>query len=155
MSQIADRLAELGLELPPVAAPLAAYVPALVVDGLGYTSGQLPTVGGKLARAGKLGEGISIEDGQAMARTCILNGLAALAHVLGGDLDRIERVVKVTGFVASGSGFTDQPKVVNGASELLLSIFGDAGKHVRSAVGVAELPIGAPVEIEMVVQIRK
>jgi enamine deaminase RidA (YjgF/YER057c/UK114 family) len=147
---ISTRLAELGIELPAVAAPVAAYVPAVVHGGLVYTSGQLPFVGGVLAATGKVGAEVSAEDAKALARTCALNGLAAAADAAGG-VDRIARVLKVTGFVASAEGFTGQPGVINGASEVLGEILGDAGIHARSAVGVAELPLGSPVEVELVV----
>jgi enamine deaminase RidA (YjgF/YER057c/UK114 family) len=147
---ISARLAELGIELPAVAAPVAAYVPAVVHGGLVYTSGQLPFVGGVLAATGKVGAEVSAEDARALARTCALNGLAAAADAAGG-VDRIARVLKVTGFVASAEGFTGQPGVINGASEVLGEILGDAGIHARSAVGVAELPLGSPVEVELVV----
>jgi enamine deaminase RidA (YjgF/YER057c/UK114 family) len=150
MGAISARLAELGIELPAVAAPVAAYVPAVVHGGLVYTSGQLPFVDGVLAATGKVGAEVSAEDAKALARTCALNGLAAAADAAGG-VDRIARVLKVTGFVASAEGFTGQPGVINGASEVLGEILGDAGIHARSAVGVAELPLGSPVEVELVV----
>jgi enamine deaminase RidA (YjgF/YER057c/UK114 family) len=149
MGAIADRLTELGIELPAVAAPVAAYVPAVVHGGLVYTSGQLPFVDGALPATGKVGAEVSAEDAKALARICALNGLAAAADAAGG-VDRIARVVKVTGFVASATGFTGQPGVVNGASEVLGEILGEAGIHARSAVGVAELPLGSPVEVELV-----
>jgi enamine deaminase RidA (YjgF/YER057c/UK114 family) len=150
MGTISDRLAELGIELPAVAAPVAAYVPAVVHGGLVYTSGQLPFVDGTLPATGKVGAEVSAEDAKGLARICALNGLAAAADAAGGA-DRIARVVKVTGFVASAAGFTGQPGVVDGASEVLGEILGDAGIHARSAVGVAELPLGSPVEVELVV----
>jgi enamine deaminase RidA (YjgF/YER057c/UK114 family) len=149
----ADRLAELGLTLPPVAAPVAAYVPAVRSGVYVYTSGQLPTVDGKLPAVGKVGDEVSASDAAALARTCALNALAAAASVAGG-LDQIRRIVKVTGFVASAAGFSGQPQVVNGASELLLEVFGEDGKHARSAVGVAELPLNAPVEVELIAEVR-
>ncbi|MGC7099321.1 RidA family protein [Amycolatopsis lurida] len=145
------RLAELGIELPGVAAPVAAYVPAVRSGSQVLTSGQLPFVEGKLAATGKVGAEISPEEAKAHARTCVLNALAAV-HALAG-VDSITRVVKVVGFVASAEGFTGQPAVINGASELLGEIFGEAGVHARSAVGVAELPLGAPVEIEVIVEV--
>jgi enamine deaminase RidA (YjgF/YER057c/UK114 family) len=145
------RLKELGIELPGVAAPLAAYVPATQSGSWVLTSGQLPFVDGQLPATGKVGAEVSPEEAKQYAATCILNALAAV-HALVG-IDSIKRVVKVVGFVASAEGFTGQPGVVNGASELLGEIFGDAGKHARSAVGVAELPIGAPVEIELIVEV--
>lgn len=149
MSAVESRLAELGLSLPPVAKPVAAYVPAIVTGNLVYTSGQLPFIDGQLATTGKVGATIDADDARAMARTCVLNGLAA-AHGVIGSLDRITRVVKVVGFVASHPDFTGQPAVINGASELLGEIFGEAGAHARSAVGVAVLPLDSPVEIEFV-----
>jgi enamine deaminase RidA (YjgF/YER057c/UK114 family) len=148
---IAERLGELGITLPPVAAPVAAYVPAVRTGDLVYTSGQLPTVGGELASTGRLGAGVSTEDGVAAARTCALNALAAVDALVG--LDAVRRVVKVVGFVASATEFTAQPAVLNGASELLGRIFGHAGAHARSAVGVAELPMGAPIELELIVEV--
>ena len=147
MSQLDDRLVELGIIIPSVAKPLAAYVPAVVVGNLVYTSGQLPSVEGKLPFTGKVGAEVDADTARDLARTCVLNGLAAAKNVLG-SLDRITRVVKVVGFVASDPSFTGQPGVINGASELLGEIFGDAGVHARSAVGVAVLPLDAPVEIE-------
>ena len=149
MSRIADRLAELGLELPVVAAPVAAYVPAVVQGNLVYTSGQLPFVDGSLPATGKVGAVVSAEDAQSYARISALNALAAAESVIG-SLDRVTQVVKVTGFVASDPEFTGQPAVINGASTLLGEIFGDAGIHARSAVGVAVLPMDAPVEVELI-----
>lgn len=149
MSAVESRLAELGLSLPPVAKPVAAYVPAIVTGNLVYTSGQLPFVDGQLPATGKVGATIDAEDARAMARTCVLNGLAA-AHGVIGSLDRITRVVKVVGFVASHPDFTGQPGVINGASVLLGEIFGEAGAHARSAIGVGVLPLDSPVEIEFV-----
>jgi len=145
---IAARLAELGIELPAVAAPVAAYVPAVVHGDLVHTSGQLPFVNGALPAIGKVGTQITAEDAKAYARTCALNALAAAADAAGG-VDRIGGVLRVGGFVASAAAFTGQPGVINGASEVLGEIFGDAGKHARAAVGVAELPLGAPVEVEV------
>jgi enamine deaminase RidA (YjgF/YER057c/UK114 family) len=150
MSRIADRLAELGLTLPTVAAPVAAYVPAVVHGNLVYTSGQLPFVDGALPATGKVGGSVSAEDAQSYAATSALNALAAVESVIG-SLDRVTQVVKVTGFVASDPSFTGQPGVINGASTLLGEIFGDSGIHARSAVGVAVLPLDAPVEVELVV----
>jgi enamine deaminase RidA (YjgF/YER057c/UK114 family) len=147
-----DKLAELGLSLPPVAAPVAAYVPSLRTGNYVYTSGQLPMVDGGLAAAGKVGAEIEPEQAKEFARTCALNALAAVKAEIG-DLGKVRRVVKVVGFVASAPDFTGQPGVVNGASELLGEIFGDRGKHARSAVGVAVLPLDAPVEVEMVVEV--
>lgn len=150
--QWSDRLAELGIDLPAVAKPVAAYVPAVRSGSLVYTSGQLPFVSGSLAATGKVGGELGPEEAKRHARTCVLNALAAV-HALVG-IDAVVRVVKVVGFVASAEGFTGQPAVVNGASELLGEVFGEAGEHARSAVGVAELPLGAPVEIELVVEVQ-
>ena len=152
MSTPQARLAELGLVLPPVAAPVAAYVPAVRTGSYVYTAGQLPLVEGKLLATGKVGAEISAEEAAGLARACALNGLAAAASVAGG-LSAIRRIVKVTGFVASSPGFTGQPQVLNGASELLLEVLGEAGRHARSAVGVAELPLDAPVEVELIAEV--
>jgi enamine deaminase RidA (YjgF/YER057c/UK114 family) len=149
MSNVAARLAELGVEIPAVAKPVAAYVPAIVTGNLVFTAGQLPFVDGALPATGKVGAEIDQDAAKLMARICVLNGLAA-AHSVIGSLDRITRVVKVVGFVASDPSFTGQPGVINGASELLGEIFGEAGAHARSAVGVAVLPLDSPVEIEFV-----
>ena len=146
------RLADLGLSLPTVPAPLAAYVPAVRFEDLVYTAGQLPLVNGTLRAVGKVGAEVSVEDAAECARIAALNGLAAVAD-LTGDLDVIRRVVKVVVYVASVSGFTDHPLVANGASGLLKEIFGEAGRHARSAVGVAALPLDAPVEVELVVAV--
>ncbi|WP_114560041.1 RidA family protein [Desertihabitans aurantiacus] len=146
------RLAELGLTLPPVAAPLAAYVPATVVGDQVWTSGQLPLVEGGLPLTGLVGRDVSVEQAAELARLCALNGLAAAASVAGG-LDRIGRVLKAVVYVASAPGFTGQPAVGNGASQLLGDVFGEAGAHVRSAVGAAALPLDAPVEVELVLQL--
>jgi len=151
MSTIDERLAELGITLPTVVPPVAVYIPAVVSGNLVYTSGQLPMVDGALPAAGKLGAEVSDEQGKALARQCALNGLAAVASVIG-SLDRVTRIVKVVGFVASDPSFTGQPGVINGASEVLGEIFGDAGVHARSAVGVAVLPLNSPVEVELVVE---
>lgn len=145
------RLAELGVELPAVPAPAGAYVPAVRTGNLVYTAGQVPLVSGALAAAGKVGAEISVEEAKAHARTCALNALAAVHDLVG--IDAVVRIVKVVGFVASADGFTGQPGVINGASELLGEVFGEAGRHARSAVGVAELPLGAPVEVELVVEV--
>ncbi len=153
MTGAADRLAALGLTLPPVAAPVAAYVPAVRTGTYVYTSGQLPTVDGKLPAVGKVGDEVSVQDAAGMARTCALNALAAAASAAGG-LDAIRRIVKVTGFVASAPGFGGQAQVINGASELLIEVFGEDGKHSRSAIGVAELPLNAPVEVELIAEVR-
>ncbi|MFK4851417.1 RidA family protein [Microbacterium sp. ZW T6_19] len=148
MTTVSDRLAELGIELPAVAAPVAAYVPAVVHGDLVYTSGQLPFSGGSLPTTGKVGAEVSAEDANLYARTCALNALAAAADAAGG-LDRIAGVLRVGGFVASTPDFTGQPGVINGASTVLGEIFGDAGRHARAAVGVSALPLDSPVEVEV------
>jgi enamine deaminase RidA (YjgF/YER057c/UK114 family) len=149
----AERLAALGLTLPPVTAPVAAYVPAVRTGPYVYVSGQVPVADGKLVATGKVGAEVTAEDAAGMARTCALNALAAAASAAGG-LERIRRIVKVVGFVASAPGFGGQPQVINGASELLIEVFGEDGKHARSAIGVAELPLNVPVEVEMIVEVR-
>jgi enamine deaminase RidA (YjgF/YER057c/UK114 family) len=148
---VGARLQELGLVLPQVAAPVASYVPAVRTGDLVYTSGQLPTESGKLAATGKVGAEVSPEQGKTLARICALNALAAVGSVV--DIDTVARVVKVVGFVASAPGFNGQPGVINGASDLLADVFGDNGAHARSAVGVSELPLDAPVEVELIVEI--
>lgn len=153
VSSASARLAELGLQLPPVAAPVAAYVPALRAGGLVYSSGQLPSVAGQLVATGKVGAEVSAEKAADCARTAVLNALAAVSEQAGG-IDEIERIVRVVIYVASAPDFTGQPQVGNGASAVLGDIFGEAGRHARSAVGVAVLPLDAPVEIELVVQVR-
>jgi enamine deaminase RidA (YjgF/YER057c/UK114 family) len=145
------RLGQLGISLPQVVAPLASYVPAVRTGNLVYTAGQLPMEAGKLAGTGKVGAKITPEEGKAMARTCALNALAAVDSLVG--IDAVTRVVKVVGFVASAPGFHGQPSVINGASDLLAEVFGDKGAHARSAVGVAELPLDAPVEVELIVEV--
>lgn len=145
------RLAELGLELPEVATPAGAYVPAVISGNLVFTAGQIPLVNGKLMAEGRLGAEISAEAGKEIAQRCALNAIAAVKSVLG-DLERVKKVVKVVGFVASTPEFTAQPGVVNGASELLQAAFGDRGIHARSAVGVAVLPLNSPVEVELIVE---
>lgn len=152
LSRAEGRLAELQLALPPVAAPVAAYVPAVEHGGMVWTSGQLPFVDGALPETGKVGAEVPEDDAIAFAQIACLNALAAVKSVVG-DLDRVTRVVKVTVFVNSAAGYTGQPKVANGASELLGTAFGEAGRHARSAVGVAELPLDSPVELELVVAI--
>jgi enamine deaminase RidA (YjgF/YER057c/UK114 family) len=147
-----ERLAAVGLTLPEVMAPLAAYVPAVQTGNLIFSSGQLPMVNGALAATGKVGADITPEQARELAQVCALNALAAIGALV--NLDDIAQIVKVVGFVASAPGFTGQPAVVNGASELFGALFGDAGKHARSAVGVAELPLGAPVEVEVIVALR-
>jgi enamine deaminase RidA (YjgF/YER057c/UK114 family) len=146
-----ERLAEQGITLPQVVAPVAAYVPAVRTGNLVYTAGQLPFVDGKLPVTGKVGADVAPDAGKALARVCALNALAAIDSLV--DLNSVTRVVKVVGFVASAPGFQGQPGVINGASELLAEVFGDNGKHARSAVGVAELPLGAPVEVELIVEV--
>ncbi|WP_347059151.1 RidA family protein [Blastococcus sp. HT6-30] len=146
------RLAELGIRLPPVAPPVASYVPAVRAGSLVFTSGQLPFAEGGLRRTGKVGGSVDVEAAAADAKLCALNALAAIDELVG--LDSVARVVRVVGYVASVEGFTGQPRVVNGASELLGRIFGEAGTHARTAVGVAELPLGAPVEVELTVELR-
>ena len=145
------RLEQRGVALPQVAAPLASYVPAVRTGNLVYTSGQLPIEGGKLAATGKVGAEVSPEQGKALARICALNALAAVGSVV--DIDTVARVVKVVGFVASAPGFNGQPNVINGASDLFAEVFGDNGAHARSAVGVSELPLYAPVEVELIVEV--
>ena len=145
------RLAYLGVDLPPVPAPVAGYVAAVRSGSMVVTSGQLPFVDGSLPTVGRLGELVSIDEGYRLARTCTLNGLAAVDALVG--LDAVVKIVRVVGYVASGEEFTDQARVVDGASHLLAEIFGDAGRHARSAVGVASLPLGAPVEIEIAVEV--
>ena len=151
-SAIEAKLAELGLVLPEPAVPVAAYVPVVVAGGLAHVSGQLPFVDGKLV-TGRLGEDVSLEQGVEAARACGLMLLAQLKAALG-SLDRVEQIVKLGGFVNSTGDFTDQPKVVNGASELMAAVFGEAGKHARSAVGVPVLPLGAAVEVDAIVAVR-
>ncbi|GAA1347025.1 RidA family protein [Falsarthrobacter nasiphocae] len=149
---VEERIAELGLTLPAVAAPVASYVPAVQTGSYVYTAGQLPFVDGALETTGKVGSDVEVEDAARLAATCALNALAAVKSVIG-DLDRITRVVKVVGFVASDPSFTLQPHVINGASNLLTEILGDRGVHARSAVGVAVLPLDAPVEVELIVEV--
>lgn len=150
---IETKLVDLGISLPEPAAPVAAYVPVVVAGGLAHVSGQLPFIDGKLV-TGRLGEDVSLEDGYAAARACGLMILAQLKAAIG-SLDKVERVVKLGGFVNSTGSFTDQPKVVNGASELMAQVFGDAGKHARSAVGVPVLPLGAAVEVDAIFAIAQ
>jgi enamine deaminase RidA (YjgF/YER057c/UK114 family) len=151
MASVTDRLAELGVELPAVVPPVAAYVPAVRTGNLVYTSGQLPVVAGALPATGKLGAEVDPDDAKGYARTCALNALAAIDALVG--IDNVTKVVKVVGFVASDPAFTGHPGVINGASEFLLEVFGAAGKHARSAVGVAALPLDAPVEVELIVEV--
>ena len=151
MSTPEERLADLGLTPPAVAAPVAAYVPAVRTGDHVYTSGQLPMVDGKLLATGKVGGEVAPEEAKELAARCALNALAAIDDLVG--LEKVRKIVKVGGFVASASGFTGQPGVINGASELFGAIFGEAGRHARSAVGVAELPLGAPVEVDVIVEV--
>jgi enamine deaminase RidA (YjgF/YER057c/UK114 family) len=153
MGAVEDRLSELGLTVPEVVPPVAAYVPVVRDGDLVFTSGQLPMVAGALAATGKVGAEVGADDAKALAETCALNAIAAIKSEIG-DLDKVSRVVKVVGFVASDPGFTGQPGVINGASELFVKAFGDKGIHARSAVGVAALPLDAPVEVEVIVSVR-
>lgn len=146
------KLAELGVELPSVAPPAGSYLPAVRTGSLVYTAGQIPLVDGAVAATGKVGGEVSPEEAQRLARICALNALAAVHDLVG--IDEVVRVVKVVGFVASAEGFTGQPAVVNGASDLFAEVFGEQGRHARSAVGVAELPLGVPVEVEVIVEVR-
>ena len=152
MSAVADRLHAIGLTIPAVVAPLAAYVPAVRTGDLVFTSGQLPMVEGELVATGKVGAEVTPDEAAELAKICALNAIAAV-QALVGDLDCVVRVVKVVGFVASDPAFAEQPAVINGASNLLKTAFGDAGAHARSAVGVAVLPRNAPVEVEIVVEV--
>ena len=147
------KLTEMGIVVPEAPKPVAAYVPAVQIGDIIYTSGQIPFVDGKIKYKGKLGKDVTIEQGYNAARVCVINALAAVKS-LAGSLDNIEKIVKVVGFVNSAPGFTDQPKVINGASELLAEVFGQAGAHARSAVGVAELPIDSAVEVELIVKLK-
>jgi enamine deaminase RidA (YjgF/YER057c/UK114 family) len=141
----------MGLELPPVTPPVAAYLPAVQSGAHVYVSGQVPIAEGKLLATGKVGAGVSPEQAKDLAERCAINALAAIDGLVG--LENVVKVVKVVGFVASAEGFTGQPAVINGASELLVAVFGEAGRHARSAIGVAELPLGAPVEVELIVEV--
>ena len=152
MSAVEDRLSELGLTVPEVVPPVAAYIPVVREGDLVFTSGQLPMVDGALPASGKVGAEVDAETAKALAATCALNAIAAIKSEVG-DLDRVSRVVKVVGFVASDPSFTGQPGVINGASELLAKAFGDKGIHARSAVGVTSLPLDAPVEVEVIVSV--
>jgi enamine deaminase RidA (YjgF/YER057c/UK114 family) len=152
VGHISARLEELGIAIPQVAKPLAAYVPAMLTGNLLFTAGQLPFVDGALQQTGKVGDTVTVAEATELARICVLNALAAASTVIG-SLDRITRVVKVNGFVASSPDFFGQPQVLNGASELLGEIFGDIGQHARAAVGVAVLPLDSPVEVELILEI--
>lgn len=153
-SSPASRLSELGYELPPVPKPAGSYVPAVRSGALAFTAGQLPLDEGTLLYAGKVGDTVALEEAAEAAQRCALNALSAAAEAAGG-LDNIARVIKVTGYVASARGFNQQPQVLNGASDFIGAVFGEAGHHARSAVGVAELPLGAPVEVEIVVELEE
>jgi enamine deaminase RidA (YjgF/YER057c/UK114 family) len=149
---VEDRLRQLGIELPPPSQPVASYVPVVISGALAYVSGQVPMEDGELLWSGKLGEDLDVPAGAQAARRCALQALSALRAKIG-TLDQVRRIVRLGVFVASAPGFTDQPKVANGASDLLVDVFGDQGRHSRTAVGVAELPLGAPVEVEVVAEI--
>ncbi|HMC03488.1 MAG TPA: RidA family protein [Cellulomonadaceae bacterium] len=151
MTTAEHRLAELGIVVPQLPPPVAVYVPAVRTGRVVYASGQTPTIDGVLQVRGRLGEGVSVEEGQRAARLAALNCLAEVRALLG-SLDAVSRVLRLTGYVASAPGFGEQPYVMNGASELMEQVFGDAGRHARSAIGVAELPFGAPVEVELIVE---
>ena len=153
MSDIRTRLNDMGLTLPAAPRPVASYVPAVRVGQLIFVSGQIPLADGALQATGLVPSEVPLPDAQAAARLCVLNGLAVIAEELGGDLERIHRIVRLGVFVASAPGFTDQPKVANGASDLLVELLGERGRHARAAVGSIALPLGAPVEVEMVVQV--
>ncbi|AKF26345.1 LysR family transcriptional regulator [[Brevibacterium] flavum] len=153
MASNSERLAELGISLPSVAAPVAAYVPAIQTGNQVWTSGQLPFVDGQLPATGKVGAEVSAEDAEKLARAAALNALAAIDALVG--IDKVTRVLKIVGFVASADDFSGQPAVINGASNLMGEVFGEAGAHARSAVGVAELPLNSPVEVEVVVEIAQ
>jgi enamine deaminase RidA (YjgF/YER057c/UK114 family) len=154
VSTVAARLKELGIALPAAPKPVAAYVPAVRSGQLVFVSGQLPFANGSLTAAGAVPSKVGLESAQAAARQCVLNGLAVLSDMLGGDLDRVERIVRIGVFVQSDTGYGDQPKVANGASELLQQIFGERGRHARAAVGTNALPLDASVEIEFLVEVR-
>lgn len=150
---IQSRLTELGITLPKVVAPIANYLPYTRAGQLVFVSGQLPMLDGSLLHTGKVGEAVDLEQGDACARQCALNVVAQVQAACGGDLDRVQRVVKITGFVASPPSFTDHPSIVNGASDILVEIFGDIGRHARAAVGCPALPLDAPVEVEAVFEV--
>ena len=149
---VSDRLEELGIQLPPAARPVASYVPVTQGGGLAFVAGQVPLEEGKPLAIGRVGESVSVEQGQELARRCALQALSALKEELG-SLDRVRRILKVTVWVASGEGFVDQPKVANGASDVLVEVFGEAGKHARAAVSAPSLPLGAPLEVELIADI--
>jgi enamine deaminase RidA (YjgF/YER057c/UK114 family) len=149
---VSDRLEELGIQLPPAARPVASYVPVTQGGGLAFVAGQLPLEEGKPLVTGRVGESVSVEQGQELARRCALQALSALKEELG-SLDRVRRILKVTVWVASGEGFVEQPKVANGASDVLVEVFGEAGKHARAAVSAPSLPLGAPLEVELIADV--
>jgi enamine deaminase RidA (YjgF/YER057c/UK114 family) len=151
--KIDEKIHSLGLQLPPAVQPAFQYLPVVLHGGLAWVSGQIPRAGERVLMTGKVGAELSLEQAREAARACVLQGLAQLRAAVGA-LDRVERIVKVTGFVASAPGFVEQPRVIDAASELLVQIFGEAGRHARSAVGVAELPRGVPVEVELVAAVR-
>lgn len=153
MTTVQQRLIEMGVSLPEAPKPVAAYVPAVRVGDLVYLSGQIPLLNGSLLATGPVPSVVGVADARQAARQCLLNGLAVLADALDGDLDRVRRIVRLGVFVASDPGFTDQPQVANGASELLIEIFGEAGRHTRAAVGSVALPLGATVELEMIAEV--
>lgn len=153
MSTVADRLTALGITLPPAPKPVASYVPSVRSGGLVFVSGQLPFKDGQLLASGRVPSQVSLDAAREAARQCILNGLAVLAAELGGDLDRVRRIVRLGVFVCSDAGFADQPKVANGASDLLAEIFGERGRHARAAVGSIALPLGAAVEVELCAEV--
>ncbi len=153
MSSVDARLRDLGIELPPAAAPVANYRPFVRSGAWLHVSGQLPLVEGSLRHAGRLGDGLLLEDGQAAARLCAINILAQVRAALDGDLERVRQLVKLVGFVSSAPSFIDQPKVVNAASDLMVEVLGERGRHARSAVGVAALPLGAAVEVEAIIEV--
>lgn len=150
---IKERLRELGLELPQAVPSLYQYVPVVVHQGIAYISGQVPRVDGKIPYVGKVGQDVTIEQAQELARICVLRGLSCLEAEIG-SLDRVERVLKINGYVQSGTGFSQQPQVMDAASELLMQIFGEKGRHARTAIGVAELPGNTPVEIDFVIAVK-
>lgn len=154
MASVKHRLSELGITLPAAPRPVAAYVPWVRTGSLIVVSGQLPMVDGKLTATGSVPSAVSVEDATAAARSCIMNALAVVADALDGDLERVERIVRVGVFVASDAGFHDQPKIANGASELLVELFGERGRHARAAIGSVALPLGATVEVEMMLEVR-
>jgi enamine deaminase RidA (YjgF/YER057c/UK114 family) len=149
---VEERLSKLGVELPAAPKPVASYIPVAEAGGLAYVAGQVPMEGGKPIATGRVGEGVSVEEAQVLARRCALQALAALKEQFG-SLDRVQGVAKVTVFVASSESFTEHPQVANGASDFLVEVFGEAGKHARAAVGVSSLPLGVPVEVEMIVRV--